>query len=162
MKRLLLIRHGEAEAGDGDLSDFHRSLTGRGKLETKALAEELAVRGVLAEVVITSPAFRAMESALIYAGIMKSGFDDMVIRESIYYDTTRVDNLLNILEEVASEYDTVAIVGHNPSVSDLSSWFSGGHSGYMPVSGVCCFTFSAERWSEIGPDNCVTGPLLAP
>ena len=157
-----MIRHGEAEPGGGGLSDFHRSLTERGKLESIALAEELTVRGIIPEVVMTSPAFRAMESALIYASVMNSGLNNLVIKESIYYDTISADNLLDMLEEVGDEIGSVAIVGHNPSMSDLSLWFSGGQNGYMPVSGVSGFTFSAERWSEISPDNCITGPLLTP
>ena len=68
MKKLILVRHGKAEDGSPDISDFERSLTSKGKLLSRLVAHKLKAREKSPGILVTSPAFRALETALIFAG----------------------------------------------------------------------------------------------
>ncbi len=66
MRRLFLIRHAKAELAVGRV-DYERKLTGRGRNDAKRVAEALAVRRILPEILIHSGAARAKETAEILA-----------------------------------------------------------------------------------------------
>ncbi|MBM3420851.1 MAG: phosphohistidine phosphatase, partial [Bacteroidetes bacterium] len=84
MKKLIFVRHGKAEDPDNALNDFGRSLTEKGKEISSQMARRLAKREKEQVTIVTSPAFRALETALIFAGTLKTGYDNIVIREAIY------------------------------------------------------------------------------
>jgi len=65
-RKLILIRHSKAEDFSSEISDFERSLTVRGKVNSRLMAEILKAKGEEPGRVITSPAFRALETALIF------------------------------------------------------------------------------------------------
>jgi phosphohistidine phosphatase len=58
---IYLLRHGDAEDGDGD--DAERSLTPKGKRQAAAAGQALAVRGAEIDACLTSPKARAAETA---------------------------------------------------------------------------------------------------
>ena len=64
MRRLFLIRHAKAELAVGRV-DYERKLTGRGRNDAKRVAEALAVRRILPDILIHSGAARAKETAEI-------------------------------------------------------------------------------------------------
>lgn len=58
---IYLLRHGDAEPGDGD--DALRRLTGKGERQARAAGEALAALGAEIDACITSPKVRAAETA---------------------------------------------------------------------------------------------------
>ena len=66
-RRLTLLRHGQAQPADAAAPDFERPLTQHGRLEARDIAERLLRRGLVPELILTSPAERALGSALILA-----------------------------------------------------------------------------------------------
>lgn len=65
MKKLVLIRHAEAEPETGNISDFDRNLTAAGKKDAAKMAAVLLNNTVAPEIMICSPAARALETAHI-------------------------------------------------------------------------------------------------
>jgi phosphohistidine phosphatase len=65
-KELWLLRHGDAEAGDGD--DAARQLTDRGEREARDAGAALAALGLRFVEVLTSPRVRARDTARLAAG----------------------------------------------------------------------------------------------
>jgi phosphohistidine phosphatase len=61
-----LLRHGDAEDGDGD--DSARRLTPKGERQARAAGEALAALGVEIEACLTSTRVRAMETARLACG----------------------------------------------------------------------------------------------
>ena len=66
MKKLIFVRHGKAEEEAPGISDFERSLTSSGKKISKQMARLNQKKNL--PVFVSSPAFRALETALIFAG----------------------------------------------------------------------------------------------
>jgi phosphohistidine phosphatase len=66
-KELWLLRHGDAEPGDGG-GDAARALTEKGERQARDAGAALAAVGVRFVAVLTSPRVRARDSALLAAG----------------------------------------------------------------------------------------------
>jgi phosphohistidine phosphatase len=58
---IYLLRHGEAEKGDGD--DASRRLTGKGERQSETAGRALAALGVTIDACLTSPKVRAADTA---------------------------------------------------------------------------------------------------
>lgn len=68
MKRIYFIRHAEAQSGGK--SDFERTLSYAGKLCAIKLGEKLRSLGLMPDLIITSPAIRALHTAQIIANAL--------------------------------------------------------------------------------------------
>ena len=68
MKRIYFIRHAEAQSGNG--SDFERALSHAGELCANKLGEKLRSLGLAPDLIITSPAIRALHTAQIIANAL--------------------------------------------------------------------------------------------
>ena len=64
---LYSLRHGRAEPGDCEFKDAKRKLSNKGKEEIALVAQWMAARGYLFDVIATSPIRRASETAGIVA-----------------------------------------------------------------------------------------------
>ena len=62
MDRLILFRHGKAQAESASGEDFDRHLAPRGERESAAMGAHLADLGFLPDVVLVSPAMRTRET----------------------------------------------------------------------------------------------------
>ena len=62
MDRLILLRHGKAEAHAASGQDFDRPLTERGRRDVALVARRLAEAGQVPDLVLVSPAARARET----------------------------------------------------------------------------------------------------
>ncbi len=67
MKKIIFVRHGRAEDQASEFSDFERSLTTRGKVISKQMAKWFREKESKPGILISSPAFRALETAIIFA-----------------------------------------------------------------------------------------------
>lgn len=161
MKKLIFVRHGLAESHGSVPNDFCRSLTSKGKATSLRMAERLAAKEAGRMVVISSPAFRAIETALIFSSRLKGSFDDILIREAIYGLFGR-ESLFSLLNSLDDKKDTVILFGHNPSFTSLVSSFLEGGDLFVPNSGVACLLFESDRWNDISGSRCSLSFFLTP
>jgi phosphohistidine phosphatase len=148
MKKLILIRHGKAEDGSFDISDFERSLVTKGKIISHAVAREMKTREKSPGLIVTSPAFRAFETAVIFAAEFGVQPEAIVLNSKIYNKLT-ISNLPDILSEDGENTDSIWLVGHNPVFSDLANALSENGCESMPKSGVICLTFRIDKWKDL-------------
>jgi phosphohistidine phosphatase len=148
MKKIILVRHGKAEDDSPEFSDFERSLTPKGKLVSRLMAHKLKAKEHSPGAIVTSPAFRALETALIFAGEYGINPEDIIMKSNIYHGLT-MKNLPEILSSVNEETESITLFGHNPSFSDLANGLSKEGCDSMPKSGVACISFNIATWSEI-------------
>jgi len=152
MKKLIFVRHGKAEDTESLSPDFTRSLTKKGKVISAHMAKRMAKQEKGNITIVTSPAFRALETAIIFAGVLKSSYSGIILSEAVY-DSFGIEKLKNILLDAGDEHQVVAIFGHNPSFSLLVNQLSGSNRGFMPKSGVACFEFDVSSWADISAVN---------
>jgi len=161
MKRIIFMRHGKAENQETGLSDFERSLTTKGKnlshQMTVKLKEKISNPGTL----ITSPAFRALETALIFAMEYDMKPEEIIIKSEIYYRFNE-KSLLTVLDSAAKNSDSVVLFGHDPSFTNIANYLSGNSVGEIPKSGIVCLSFNVKEWDEIKAGSGIPELILRP
>ena len=148
MKKLILVRHGKAEDPASGMSDCERSLTHKGKIVSKLMGRKVREMEKSRVTIITSHAFRAYETALIFA--MEFGVQpDNIIVNSKLYNKMNLRYLPEILSGLSAKSDTVLMFGHNPSFTEIADSLSIDGCDFMPKSGVVCISFNISSWKEI-------------
>jgi len=161
MKKLILVRHGKAEDETSDFSDFERSLTSKGKLVATQMAGRLLEKERSLGVLISSPAFRALETALIFAREFGIDANKVVLNSNIYFKMS-YRNLPGILSAIDEGADTVTMFGHNPSFTEIANNLSKDGCDSIPKTGIICISFKIMTWSDLGRNNGKTEYFLKP
>ncbi len=147
MKTLLLIRHAKSSRDDIALPDKDRPLDERGKRDAPKMAERLAKRDLKPDLILSSPARRALTTAQIFARKLDYERKDIVVDVRLY--AAAVDDLLEVIYGLQDKRERVALFGHNPELSALAHRLSS-EIADMPTCAVAEFTFNAKAWSNIG------------
>ena len=121
-RELLLLRHGKSDWGAG-LEDFYRPLKDRGKRGAQRIGVWLAQQEVIPDLVISSPAERALVTA--QKTLKAMGGDDHGIKQDKRIYAADVDDLLAVLGECQQKSARVMLVGHNPGLEELLLWLAG-------------------------------------
>lgn len=116
MRELWLLRHGKAERYDG-IEDYDRSLKKRGKRDVIAIGEWLNANSLLPNVVISSPAIRAISTANIICDVINMEHQH-IQQEKRLYDEGLV-RVRSVLADCPRTFDKVLLVGHNPELEQL-------------------------------------------
>ena len=148
MKKIILIRHGKAEESTQEISDFDRSLTHKGKIVSRMVAEKLRKTENSIGTIITSPAFRALETAIIFAKEFEVDPENIIMSSAIYYKLN-FQYLPEILTLIKEDVSSVTLVGHNPSFTEIANTLCKEGCDFMPKSGVIGISFNVMTWSEI-------------
>jgi phosphohistidine phosphatase len=149
MKKLILIRHGKAEDPVHEISDFERSLTLKGKIISRLMAQRLMEKEKSPGIIVTSPAFRALETALIFAGEFVIDTEKIILNSVLYYKMN-LQNLPRVLANINEATETVTMFGHNPSFTQMANSLSSEGCDFVPKNGIVCISFNINTWSEIG------------
>ena len=148
MKKLIFVRHSKAEEPVPEISDFERSLTVKGKILSNVMALRLKEKVNSAGVILTSPAFRAIETALIFAGVFRIPSEEILIAGNIYYKFN-LQALLQDLTMIKEDVELVTLFGHNPSFTELAGTLSKDGCDIMQKCAIVCISFKISTWSEI-------------
>ena len=145
MKSLILLRHAEAQPPAPGLPDFARGLTERGAEEAAHVGLRLRERGLLPDVVIASPAVRALRTAEI---VLEAAQLRISARpERRVYEAT-VGRLVEVTSEVEDEAGSVLLVGHNPGLEGLIHHLTG-ELRPLPTAGLAVVMLNVERWEDM-------------
>jgi len=161
MKKLIFVRHSKAEEPSLDISDFERSLTTKGKTLANTMALRLKEKENSAGVIITSPAFRAVETALIFAGIYKIPSEQILMAGNIYY-RLNLKTLQEDLSRIKEETDIVTLFGHNPSFTELADELSKEGCNFIQKCGIVGISFKINTWSELARNTGTIDYYLKP
>jgi phosphohistidine phosphatase len=152
MKKMIFVRHGRAEDPVAEFSDFERSLTTKGKFISKQMARVLLENEKSIGTIITSPAFRALETALIFADEFDINKESIILYSNLY-NKMNFQKLLEILRLAGEETDTVTLFGHNPSFSEITNRLCRQGCDFMPKCGIVGISFNQETWSGISQNT---------
>jgi phosphohistidine phosphatase len=148
MKKLIFVRHGKAEDLVTGISDYERSLTLKGKIISRMMGRKLREIEKSHLTIITSPAFRAIETALIFA--LEFGVEPgKIIVNSILYHKMNLRHFPEILADAGENCDTVIMFGHNPSFTDIANILCIEGCDLIPKSGAVGISFDIRTWPEI-------------
>ena len=115
-RELILLRHGKSDWSQ-PLSDYKRPIKKRGFREAARIGRWLESRELVPDLILSSPAQRARETAETVAA--ETGFDTGRIawNESVYM--ADVSELLDAIAVIQDACQRLLVVGHNPGLEDL-------------------------------------------
>lgn len=163
MKTLILVRHAKSSWNDSSLRDEARPLNKRGLRDAPEMGRRLAERGVVPDVIVSSPAVRARTTAELIAAELISrellSEDALVIDHRLY--ATDASGLLSIIAECDDALDSLVVVGHDPEISDLSRRFSP-LTPPMVTCAVLELNFDQSSWRELAAHSLVSKHFDSP
>jgi phosphohistidine phosphatase len=159
MKTLFLVRHAKSSWDDTALPDQDRPLNKRGERDAPRMGERLAKRHIKADLILSSPARRALMTAKVIAKSIDYKPKRIVVEAQLYPGA--VDDLLKLVHSLGKKQDRVMIVGHNPALMELAHRFSS-EITRMPTCAVAEFTFATKSWSLVDNSSLATVALEAP
>ncbi len=145
---MIFVRHGKAEEHTGSNDDYLRSLTVKGKTVSEKMARVLKKKEKNPAVLVSSPAFRAYETAIIFARVLGYDPEKIILKESLYSPAS-LKSFSLITGELDEKTDTVIFVGHNPSFTEIPNLLSVTGCDVLPKSGIVSLTFKTDTWKDI-------------
>ncbi len=147
MKNLLLIRHAKSSWENPDLEDFERPLNERGLSDAPLMAEILKNNSVTIDKIFSSSAKRARMTVDIIANQL--GIPKNIIEYSDeLYNANRRD-LTNFLKRIDNDYKNIAIVGHNPGLTDLAHYLLYDFDYDLPTCALVLIKLDIKKWSDL-------------
>lgn len=146
-KTLYLVRHAKSSWSDASLSDRDRPLNKRGRRTAPDMGSRLAVKGHQPDLIISSPAKRALMTARIIAKELDYDKSAILTDESMYF--SGVGGMLKMLEGVDDRYQKVMIVGHNPAMTSLMNSLCDASVYNMPTCAIAVIDYNMASWSEL-------------
>lgn len=150
MLQLTLIRHAKSSWDDPALSDFDRPLNKRGKKNAPLMAKIIRERGLVFDQIVSSPAERAITTARLIAGKLGFPEQDIEQREGLY--GASVDELLDCVHSLDDHYERIALIAHNPGLTDFCNHLSGESIANLPTCGVAVIEFELDDWQAVHQD----------
>jgi phosphohistidine phosphatase len=160
MKTLYLMRHAKSTWEEPGVSDFDRPLLPKGNKKTKLVVDFLLKRETSIDLMISSPAVRAFETAKIMAAGLNYPPGEIRTDRKIY--DGYYDRILDIIYGTSNQIGSLMIFGHNPTITNLANLFL--HPGIegMPTSCVVCLSFNTDKWEDIPSQEAIQEFIIFP
>lgn len=147
VKILVIIRHGKSTWDYEGVSDYDRPLKESGIFNTITISQKIKGMGITPDLIISSPANRALHTALIVAREMHYPMDKVVISNVLYGESD--DDVLKSVKNTDNQVNCLFIFGHNPVFTDLPNKFLKNPIENLPTSGAIILNFEVPTWKDI-------------
>jgi phosphohistidine phosphatase len=134
MKTLYLVRHAKSDREDTDLSDIDRPLNKRGYRDAHTMSALMKEKKLLPDLIITSPAIRAISTALIFCRNFNLNYSTLVINSNLY--RTDVKHYIDIISQTDNQFNSIILFGHNPIITDLANSLTSSFIENIPTCGI--------------------------
>jgi phosphohistidine phosphatase len=151
MKTLILVRHAKSSWKDASLADRDRPLNKRGKRDAPEMGRRLAARGGAPDLMVSSPATRALATARIIADAVGYPVDGIREDERIYMASPA--ELLEAIRALDDGHDRVFLFGHNPGLTELVNELSEPAVDNVPTCGVVELRLAVDQWADVSRET---------
>lgn len=148
MKTLYIIRHAKSSWEQEDLDDMVRPLNDKGKTACLMMGNWLKSQKIKPDYVITSPATRALHTAIqvcSWVDFPKSKFD---IDAQIYFGNTKSISEKIISLDQKNNVNQVFLFGHEPILSELIYKYTKDQLEKFPTASVYSIHWNVSTWEE--------------
>jgi len=147
MKKLYIVRHSKAVETAPDFSDFNRCLAEYGVAKATTIAQYLARDLDQVELMLSSPACRALETARIFAEKLNYPLTEIIQQEPLYH-FGGINRAIDIIAHVDDDVKTLMLFGHNPTFNALCWNLCQEFREGLPTSAVVGIAFNTSSWPE--------------
>ena len=147
-RRLTLVRHAKSDRSLPGQQDWDRVLNRRGQQDAPEMARRLRSRRLKPDLVLASPAVRALATASIMARELKVAAERIAPDERLYLADPEA--ILEVVRELGGDVKHLMVLGHNPGITDCANRLSAGEQiDNMPTCAVFTACFALEDWSQL-------------
>ncbi|MDX2191168.1 MAG: histidine phosphatase family protein [Bacteroidota bacterium] len=150
-KNLILVRHAKSDWSIQGQRDFDRTLNERGFRDAPKMGYRFAERKLKIDKLISSPAERAKLTAEFFAEQLKIDANEIEYNENIYDASVRI--LMNEVNQLNDQLNTVVIFGHNPGLSYFIEYVSGESLGEISTCAIVSLQFTVDSWKLVSKDT---------
>lgn len=148
MKELYLVRHAKSSWEYESVDDLDRPLQVSGIRDAHTISQLLANQQQTPQALYTSPATRAVHTAMIFARNLRVPFSALKLNEQLYMCTDK--QLLDFIKTLDDGHDRVMIFGHNPTITNFVNRCIEQRIDNVPTTGTVCFSFNINSWKDAG------------
>ena len=156
-KILIIVRHGKSTWDYPGIADFDRPLKDRGIKDAYDMALRLKKHEILPDGIISSPAIRALHTAVIFSKVLEFPAENININQDLYL--AEVDGIMSVVNGTDNSKDSLMIFGHNPGFTELVNYLSNLNLDNLPTSGIAILQFKTDNWAAIGK-KCLSGEIF--
>ncbi len=149
MKKLIIIRHSKSSWKDLSLGDFHRPLNKRGKTDGPIMANFLSSKINKICFLHSSSSVRTFETSKFFIDRIK--FDQIKYDDSLYHSSSF--SILNLIRNYSDKFSSVAIIAHNPGLTNLINELTNIDLDNLPTTGIAEIDFNCIKWNDISLNN---------
>lgn len=146
MKVVYLIRHAKSD-WNINLKDFERPLNKRGKKDAPFMGSKLNELNPQLDLILSSPAKRALTTAKEISKAVNYNFNKVSFDETICHSP--FNNLNNIINSLDNTINNIALVGHNPGLTNFSNYLSNNYIDNIVTCGIVKIELDINNWNEI-------------
>lgn len=154
-KHLYLVRHAEAAPKEARQEDKARELTQTGIKDCLHLAAWFAAAHTQFDVIVSSSAVRAEQTAGLIAEGMKLESAKTRVEDVLYEASVR--QILQYVNELEDADNNAMLIGHNPAISYLAEYLTKADIGDMMPASAAIIRFDLDSWKAVSEN---TGQLV--
>lgn len=160
MKNVYFIRHAKSSWKDASLADIERPLNPRGLRDAPFMAKLLKGKNIRADLIIASPANRALTTAKYFAKESSIDIEKIVVKSMVY--GAYPEDLIQLVKTVDDGVETLMIFGHNPTFTSLVNRFTEDYIANIPTCGIAKIEADIDAWKNFDVTNAVQTEFYYP
>lgn len=160
IKSLVITRHAKSSWDFDSIEDIDRPLKESGIKNAYLIAETLKKKNIAFDIVYSSPANRALHTAIIFSRVLKVPVHRIEIKDQLYSESDSA--VIQFIKAIPESYSHVLLVGHNPTFTDLANRFLKQRISNLPTAGAVYLQLDCDSWNHIGPVAVVKDHLFFP
>jgi phosphohistidine phosphatase len=160
MKSLYIVRHAKSSWDEPFEKDEERPLMDKGLKRTEKVIEYLCTHKIDVQLIISSHAVRAWETARLFAKGLNYPEERIVKRPSLYHADEEA--ILDEVRSISDEVNSVMLVGHNPGFTQFVSFLLEREIEWLGTSALVRIDFNTDRWSQTGSVPCALNFMISP
>lgn len=146
MKTLILVRHGKS-SWEYSVGDKDRPLLERGINDALLVSDKFHEDGLKIDSIFSSPANRALHTAMIFCRQMYFPLDKFRTTEWLYDFSG--EEVLHFVKELDNDLQTVMIFGHNHAFTHIANSLGNTYIENVPTSGLVQLEFNVDNWKSV-------------
>ena len=153
---LFILRHAKSDWEKDVATDFERPLSERGLRDAYKMANWLIQQTDLPTMIVSSPALRAYQTALIFAHALDIQPGDINFDKRTY--EASVSNILEIIRQFPETAKSILLIGHNPGfdslLQTLCTMAESRADGKLMTTAAVARVSVAGTWQRISSNSC--------
>jgi phosphohistidine phosphatase len=146
LKSLFILRHGKSDWNADFAADDERPLAPRGQSAARAMGLFLSRLGQIPDLVISSTAVRAHDTARL---AVEAGDWSCTVETNRKLYEGDTDLVLELVQKQDDSYESLLLAGHEPTSSAMVGRLIGDGLVRMPTAALARIDFPVENWADI-------------